>query len=153
MPEPMVARRRWTECRRTYTPAVTARSCQRVCSPECRHDRDRKLARSRRRRDLDEHRAADRERQKEWRAGRAASGCHAPPSGRKRSEWPREIIETVDRLFQQSRATLLRRLLGIFQGPKGPSVAKAGAVSHASFATQEPESTSDPAQNLAARHA
>jgi hypothetical protein len=67
-------------------------------------------------------------------------------------ELPVEIVETVDRLFRLSRATLLRRLLGIFQCPPGAGVAKAGAVSRASFAAQPFESTLDSGEKLATRH-
>jgi len=124
-----------------------------VCSRECRKARDRKLSRSRRRRELHEHRAGDRERQKDWRARRAGGKCHAPPSEGKDLELQAEIVQNVDRLFRLSRASLLRRLLGIFQGPRGPIVAKAGVVSRATFAAQAVESTMESVPNVATRHA
>jgi hypothetical protein len=65
---------------------------------------------------------------------------------------PAEIVQSVDRLFRLSRASLLRRLQGIFQGARGPSVAKAGAVSRASFAAQGLETTADSAEKLATGH-
>ena len=59
----MSARKRCSECRCTFTPSPQARATQRVCSAPCRAARDRKLARKRRREDLDGFRDDDKRRQ------------------------------------------------------------------------------------------
>jgi hypothetical protein len=50
-----------------FTPSPRAQSTQRVCGPECRAARDRKLARARRRREVDDYRADECKRQRERR--------------------------------------------------------------------------------------
>jgi hypothetical protein len=149
----MPARRRCTECRKTFDPAITARERQRVCGEACRASRDRKLARARRRRELDDCRADEREWKRPRREGLAADGCYAPPSTPKCAELPREVVEIVDRLLRVSRATLLRQMRGVFQRGIAPGVAKAGALSRASLDAGQAENTPDPAKTLAARHA
>jgi hypothetical protein len=132
----MATRRRCTECRCVFTPSPRAQSTQRVCGPECRAARDRKLARARRRREVDAYRADERGRQQERRAAQAAraaevragqaeaatpdaaqaravtagGGCHAPPSASNPSESLDEIVRFVDRRLEVSRASLLRAL-------------------------------------------
>jgi hypothetical protein len=119
-----------------FTPSPQAQSTQRVCGPECRVARDRKLARARRRREVEAYRADERGRQQERRAAQAAraaetctaqgeaatpeaaqaraaaagGGCHAPPSASKPSESLEEVVRFVDRRLEASRASLLRAL-------------------------------------------
>jgi hypothetical protein len=149
----MPARRRCTECRKTFDPAITARDTQRVCGEVCRESRDRKLARARRRRELGDYRADERERQRTRREGLAADGCHTPPSVPKYAELPREVVEIVDRLLRVSRATLLRQIRGVFQRGIAPGVAKAGVMSRATLDAGQPGNTPDPTPNVATRHA
>jgi hypothetical protein len=129
-------RRRCTECRQMFTVAASARATQRVCGDQCRCARDRKLARQRRRRDLDEARADERDRQRGSRARRAEaaaeSGCHAPPSARKLLLSRQEVSEFVDRAFTRSRATLVRDL----RGALGRYIAKSGGP--AAVVTRDP---------------
>lgn len=126
-------RRRCTECRQMFTVAASAQATQRVCGSECRRGRDRKLARQRRRLDLDEVRAEERARQRASRAQRAAetataeSGCHAPPSALKLLLSREEVTEFVDRALGRSRATLVRD----FRGALRRYAAKAGEGSAA----------------------
>jgi len=105
----------------------------------CRTARDRKLARARRRGDIDGYRADERVRQRASRDGRAkareaeAGGTgHAPPSAPKSSELREEIARFVDRAVEASRATLLRDLSRIWPCLR-EIVAKDGDVSRASF--------------------
>lgn len=60
--------KRCSECRRRYRPAVSAAKAQRTCSVECRRLRRRRLARGRRRTEPDEHREAERIRQRRHRS-------------------------------------------------------------------------------------
>jgi hypothetical protein len=71
----MALRRRCTECRCSFTPSPRALATQRVCGSECRAARDRKLARKRRREDLDAYREDEqlRRRQCPARRGRLAA--------------------------------------------------------------------------------
>jgi hypothetical protein len=105
-----VGRRRCTECRKTFTPARSARKAQRVCGRACRSERDLRLARARRRRELDDFREDECVRQQESRQRRAAAKCHAPPSARKFWKVPQKVAEFVDRALELSRASLLRDL-------------------------------------------
>jgi hypothetical protein len=82
-----------------------------VCGAECRAARDRKLARRRRQREVEDARADERERQRARRAKRStASGCHAPSSAPKPPISRGEIADFVDRAFALSRAKLVRDL-------------------------------------------
>ena len=153
----MVTRKRCSECGCRFTPSPRARSTQRVCSAKCRAARDRKLARARRRREIDDYRADERERQQAFRGNRAkAAGigapCHAPASTPKHSESLEEIIRFVDRAFEASRATLLRDLSRNWPRLR-EIVAKAGDVSRASFGGQALDSTAGSDPDLAKRHA
>lgn len=138
-------RRRCTECRQMFTVAASARATQRVCGSACRRRRDRKLARQRRRRDLDDARADERVRQRASRVRRAdeatkaatmESGCHAPPSAAKLLLSRQEVTEFVNRALALSRATLVRDL----RGALGRYVAKSGGGSVA--VTRDPRSAS-----------
>jgi hypothetical protein len=112
----MAASCRCAECRRTFTAEPSARDTQRVCGKACRKARDWKLARARRRRDLDDARADERERQRTSRKARADAGCHAPPSTRKCPLSDKEVRHFVDRALERSRATLVRDLRAILLG-------------------------------------
>jgi hypothetical protein len=123
--------RRCSECRKTLKPKPSARTTQRVCSEACRAARDRKLARGRRRVDLVDARADERERQRACRARRrAAGGCHAPPSTPKSSLSRGQIRLIVDRALGRSRRSLerdLRAIVGRFAVDLGAARA---AVTH-----------------------
>jgi hypothetical protein len=155
----MVTRRRCSECGGGYTPSPRAGSRQRVCGPECRASRDRKLARGRRRRDVDAYRADERVRQRASRDSRAkaraaASGapCHGPPSAPKSSELPEEVVRFLDRAFEASRASMLHDLRREWLRLR-ESVAKGEGVSRASFGDQVPASAARSGPDLARRHA
>ena len=148
----MVPRRRCTECRKTFSPAATARRTQRVCCATCRAARDRRLARARRRRELGDFRADERERQRTRRERPGGEGCHAPPSTRNYPQLPREVVDFVDRLTRLSRASLLRRLHEFFRHGMAPGVAKAGAMSRASLEAKAQENTADRGKNVATGH-
>jgi hypothetical protein len=155
----MVTRKRCSECGRRYTPSPRARSTQRVCGAECRAARDRKLARVRRRREIDDYRADERVRQQASRAARAkappaalGAPCHAPASTSTSSELQDEIIHFLDHAVDVSRATLLRDLRRNW--PRlCENVAKAGGVSRTSFGGQVPDSSGRSASDPAGRHA
>jgi Ni/Co efflux regulator RcnB len=107
-------RRRCTECRTMFVAAASASATQRVCSIECRGVRDRKQARERRRRDVDEARADERERQRGSRDRRSAtSGCHVGPSEDKCPLSRAEVGQFVDQALALSRATLVRDFRGV----------------------------------------
>jgi hypothetical protein len=117
----MATRRRCSECRRTFTPSAKAQTTQRVCGATCRAARDRKLARARRRCEVVEHRAEERQRQQASRALRKAATCHAPASAAKSAELPEEIVRLVDHALSLSRATLMRDLRRKLPGLMQPS--------------------------------
>jgi len=110
-------RRRCSECRATFTPSPTAGSKQRVCGEACRSQRDRKLARRRRTKDLAGHREDERLRQRAHRAavcaGTEAAARHAPASPSKQQELHAKMAILVDRVWALSRARMLRDLSGI----------------------------------------
>ena len=147
----MAACRRCAECRKTFTPARSARATQRVCSMACRTARDRKLARVRRRRDLDDARLDDCARQQARRV-RLAATCHAPPSARKCLLSPKEVGQFVDRALARSRATLVRDLRGIllrFAPILGEAQAVEGGLSRATLGAQGSDIVVDSGANLA----
>lgn len=149
----MATCRRCAECRKTFTHAPSARSTQRVCGKACRAARDRRLARARRRRDLDDARADERERQQASRKARLAAGCHAPPSARKCPLSLREVRQFADRALARSRATLVRDLGGIllrFMAIAGKPEATGVALSRVTLGAQASEMSDDSAANLAA---
>jgi hypothetical protein len=124
----MVKRTQCSECRRMFTPSPRARATQRVCGAKCRIHRDRKLARTRRRGDIDACRIDEQKRQDDCRHGRAkareaATGapCHAPASAPKPAELPEEVVRFVYRAFEASRATFLRDLSRKWPQPSGIS--------------------------------
>jgi hypothetical protein len=90
-----------------FTPSPHGKSTQRVCGPECRAKRDGKLQRARRRRDIDDHRADERERQ---RASRARRRSHAPPAKSKSLKILDKSERNVARPKAMSRASLGRQL-------------------------------------------
>jgi hypothetical protein len=111
-----------------------------VCGAACRASRDRKLARARRRRELDEARSDERRRQqqhreKQRRAGakgapeRSSAQSHAPASRPKPSIFRKELAEILDRALGLSRASLMRDLRE-FAGAADKNVASVAAVTH-----------------------
>jgi hypothetical protein len=152
-------RRRCSECRCTFTPSPRAGLRQRVCGAECRAVRDRKLARARRRSDIEGYRAdecvrqkASRGRRAEAHAGEVGAVRHAPASASKSAELPEEILRFVDRAVAASRATLLRGLSRNWPRLR-ENVATAGDVSRASFGVQAPDLTARSDADRALRHA
>jgi hypothetical protein len=126
----MVTRRRCSECGCRFTPSPRARTTQRVCGAACRVARDRKLAQRRRRREVVECRADERDRQQAVRDQRAQAKReaaeidaprHAPPSASKSADLPEEFAQFVDRAVEASRLRFRENL------------AKAGTASRASF--------------------
>jgi hypothetical protein len=156
----MATRKRCSECRSPFIPSPRAQSTQRVCGVDCRSVRDRKLARARRRREVDDYRADEQVRQEASRGRRAAKAraaeagevCHAPASASKSSKLPEEFVEFVDRAVEASRATLLRVLRRNWPRPR-ENVATAGAVSRASFGVQPPDLTARSDADRGMRHA
>jgi hypothetical protein len=149
----MATRRRCAECRKTFKPAPSARATQRVCGEACRAARDQRLARARRRRDLDDARADERERQQASRTARAAAGCHTPPSPRKCLLSPQEVRQFVDRALDRSRATLVRELRGVllrFMPIAGKPEATEAPLSRGSLGAQASDNTEEFGANLAA---
>ncbi len=121
---------RCTECRKTVPAAPSAKGKQRVCSQACRKKRNRKLARKRRRGELQEYRQdevirkrAQRRRERErksrqraltaepesvsWQAG---ADCHAPGSTYNLAEVLHKVDKIVDETFAVSRARLRQEL-------------------------------------------
>ncbi len=90
-----------------FTPSPHGKSTQRVCGAECRAKRDGKLQRARRRRELEEHRADERERQ---RASRARRRSHAPPAESKLAKVQDKSEKIVARPKPMSRASLEQQL-------------------------------------------
>jgi hypothetical protein len=155
----MTTRRRCSECRCPFTPSPRALSTQRVCGAECRAARDRKLARARRRREIEGYRADERIRQKASRKRRAEApavapdgACHGPPSPRNPAELPEEVVRFVDRALGASRATLLRDLSRIWLRRR-ENVATVGTVSRASFGAERPDPTAQSEAQSGRRHA
>jgi hypothetical protein len=101
---------RCTECRKWFTPAVTATLHQRVCGPECRRRRRAKLARARRGSAVEEYREDERERQRKRREGAPPGTCHEPASGGKAAELLGKMQRIVDGVVRLSRATFEREI-------------------------------------------
>lgn len=94
-----------------FTPSPQAKAKQRVCSPACRAKRDSKLQRARRRRDIEDHRADERERQRASRAKRRGEAtCHAPAAEPKPSKVKDKSRQIVDGAPPLSRAGLEQQL-------------------------------------------
>ena len=96
-----------------------------TCSASCRKKRDRMLARHRRENDLQEYRAAERQRQRESRKRRREQGGRGVVQARmsragfdpQLAEALDEILDFVDMATRVSRATLRRRLKKILSDP------------------------------------
>ena len=121
---------RCTECGKTVPAAPSAKAKQKVCSQACRKKRNRKLARKRRRAELQEYRQdevrrkraqrqRDRERERRQRgltaesesaSWQAEADCHAPGSTYNLSEVLQKVDEIVDETFAVSRARLRQEL-------------------------------------------
>jgi hypothetical protein len=131
-----------------------------VCGPTCRAARDRKLARARRRRELEDYRDDERERQRQSRGARRAKARaaetdgvgHAPPSAPIERQLPAEVIKFVERAVDRSRASLKRDLLR-FWPLQREIVVSAGEVSRASFGRQGMDSSKGSGPSLDDGHA
>jgi hypothetical protein len=157
----MATRRRCSECGTRFTPSPRARTTQRVCGASCRVVRDRKLARRRRRREIVDYCADERDRQQAVRDRRvqakreaAASGGprHAPPSACKSADLLEEVARLVDRAVEASRASLLRDLGRIWPQFR-QNLAKGGTASRASFGGQVLDPPAKLGPDRAGRHA
>lgn len=94
-----------------FSPSAQARSTQRVCGPTCRAKRDSKLQRARRRRDIEDHRADERERQRASRARRRSEATrHAPPAAHKPSKVLGKLGQVVDPTEALSRVSLKQQV-------------------------------------------
>jgi hypothetical protein len=155
----MATRRRCSECRCSFTPSPRARTTQQVCGPGCRAVRDRKLARARRRADIEGYRADERRRQQARRAERAEARSveaprdgHVPASAAKHSKMREEFARFVDRAVEASRATLLRDLRR--EWPRLCEIlVTGGEVSRASFRGQAADLTAQSATIVDGCHA
>ena len=148
----MAASSRCAECRRTFTAEPSARETQRVCGKACRKARDLRLARARRRRDLDDALIDERDRQRTHRKARAEAGCHAPPSTRKCPLSDKEVRQFVDRALERSRATLVRDLRGIllrFVPISGDGSSVGAVVSRATLGVEASDVMGDSGEKLA----
>jgi hypothetical protein len=109
-----MAQARCTECRKCFVAAVTAREHPCVCGPACRRQRRNKLARRRRRGELEEHRADERARQQKHRDAARGSEGHEPASDGNYLELLGKLQQIVDNASRLSRATFrlgARRIL------------------------------------------
>jgi len=106
----MSTRCRCTECRRRFNASPAAEKKQRVCSRKCRASRRRKLARKRRREDIDNARAEERERKRQLRGDRATGStdgkCPEPGSAGNSLKIQVQIRQILDGPFRVSRARL-----------------------------------------------
>lgn len=121
-------RKRCSECRQWFHPAGSAAKHQVVCGPECRKTRNRRLARERRSRSLQDHRVEERERQRRCRERRRASGSasrsraspegsrHAQASGLNLADLQAKVEEVCDRVARESRASLQREIPVLVRG-------------------------------------
>jgi hypothetical protein len=101
---------RCSECRKTFTPAASARLTQRVCSVACRNVRDRRQARVRRGQDIEGAREDERERQRASRTRRRESAGHEGASPLKASLSQGQIAAIVYRALASSRASLVLQM-------------------------------------------
>ena len=154
----MRTRRRCTECRCSFSPSPRALQTQLVCGLACRAARDLKLARTRRRREIDDSRADERRRQRTSRDARAQAraapdppACHAPPSASNPLNLPDKILQFVDRSLDASRATLLRDLRREWLRLR-ENVATPRPVSRRSFASQDTDLPQQSAAIVDTRH-
>lgn len=123
---------RCSECRKTFTPAASARLTQRVCSASCRNVRDRRQARVRRGQDLEGAREDERERQRASRARRRESVGHAGASPPKVPLSHGQIAAIVDRALAPSRASLVLQM-GVFVRRSGLDLGNAWRLSRGSL--------------------
>lgn len=126
-------------CRRRFRPDPRSRGAQRLCGqPACRRARNNALARARRRRDIDDARAEERERQRRCRLARRlaasptapptpptvaparqpalasqAAPCHAQPDAQKRLDSLGKSFDSLRRQVALSRDTFLREIAQI----------------------------------------
>lgn len=129
-----------------------------MCGRPCRAARDRKLARMRRRRELDDSRTDDRRRQQlrrealaKARAAPELPARNAPASASNPLDLPDKIIQFVDRSLDASRASLLRDLRREWLRLRA-NMATAAPVSRASLASQGADLTHESAAFLDTRH-
>jgi hypothetical protein len=112
----MVTRPRCSECRKTFTPSPRAGSKQKACSAKCSAARERRLARARRRRDIEAYRNDELERQhasrrkqaEAARGGGSGDARHAEESAPKSLETQDKVVEIVVRVPELSRGTIVR---------------------------------------------
>jgi hypothetical protein len=108
-------RRRCCECRRWYTPDPRAKRNQKTCGKQCRLHRRAKQEKARRDADLTNARAADQQRQMQWRARKHRVGQKERAlSQAGLSAQTTEIIEIImNKLRQEQRLSQagFRRLL------------------------------------------
>jgi len=108
--------KRCTVCWRWYHPSVKAITFQKTCSESCRRIRLRRLARSRRERDLQDYRVDERARKRACRH-RKKTALAAFADDLSRIGLPTQMIdihavvrESVDTVLEKSRATLIHQL-------------------------------------------
>jgi len=130
------------ECRSWFVPDARAGETQCVCGADCRRERRGRQARTRRRADLEGHRADERKRQARWRRERREAPlhaeCHAPASVGKTPEVLRKILERWDKAAALSRASLLRETRAILVGLLHSDGTKEAAVTPLSRAGMPP---------------
>ncbi len=140
----MAHRIRCTECRQRVPASPTAGVRQKVCGESCRKLRNRKLARKRRRKNLEEARQDERDRKERSRKARkagttaqmpgltqarepaswtASRECHAPGSADNPAKVLAEIVRLMDKLRAMSRARFRRQLEQIGGKPAAQSSA------------------------------
>jgi hypothetical protein len=134
---------RCTECRKWFTPAVTATLHQRVCGQECRRRRRAKLARARRGAGLEECRDDERERQRKHREAAAPGRRHEPASDGKSPELLGKMQRIVDKVVGLSRASFEREIRRIVR----ESARVLGSEVDGAGACHEPASTLGSAEN------
>jgi hypothetical protein len=113
--------KRCTVCRRWFHPSVKAVAFQKTCSDICRKMRRRRLARSRRERDLQNYRVDERARQRACRHRKKTTEA-AGSDALSRTGLPTQAIdiytvvrESVDTVLEKSRATLIRQLTALLK--------------------------------------
>lgn len=101
-------------CRGWFPPHPSATKTQKTCSIACRRRRRNHQARQRRGRDLGAYRAAEKARQQQSRATRAAPATvrmSRAGLGPEMGAVLGEYLEKLDQVFRQSRATFERALI------------------------------------------
>jgi len=92
-------RRRCCECRHWYVPDPRAKNSQKTCSKKCRRQRRASQEKTRRNADLLNARAADRERQRQWRARKRADGQKKGPVSQ--AGLSAELSGIIERIMQK----------------------------------------------------